>query len=130
MATAYKTETIEGQTYKVYRVPAGRKTWRTDSPEGPWSVAELSALVAAYLQHGGYVTRGQWKQQALAAVHRHNPKRTRYAVELMVLSIARCDTMAHAAGFGARGGMGANLRRVLMSADPTGRRFIEPTPWQ
>lgn len=129
MATAYKTETIEGQTYQVYRVPAGRKTWRTDSPEGPWSVAELGALVAAYLKHGGYATRAQWKQQALAAVHRHNPKRTRYAVELMVLSIARCDTVAHAAGFGARGGMGANLRRVLASADPTGRRFTEPTPW-
>lgn len=129
MATAFKTETIDGQIFQVYRVPAGRKTWRTDSPEGPWSVAELSALVAVYLKHGGYATRAQWKQQALAAVHRHNPKRTRYAVELMVLSIARCDTVAHAAGFGARGGMGANLRRVLASADPTGRRFTEPTPW-
>jgi hypothetical protein len=129
MPTAYKTETIKGQTYKVYRVPAGRKTWRTDSPEGPWSVAELSALVAAYLQHGGFASRGQWKQQALAAVHRHNPKRTRYAVELMVLSIARCDSKALAAGFGARGGMGANLRRVLQSVDTTGRRFVEPTAW-
>ena len=129
MATAYKTETIQGQTFKVYRVPAGRKTWCTDSAQGPWSVAELSALVAVYIQMGGYPKRTRWHQQAIAAVHRHNPKRTRYAIELMILSIARCDTEAHAVGFAARGGIGAHLRRVLSSADPTGRRFTEPTPW-
>jgi len=129
MATAYKTETIDGQTFQVFTVPRGRKTWRTTSPEGPWSVAELSALVRCYIRGGGYPSRSAWRAQALASVHAVNPRRTRHGVELMVLSIARCDTMAHAAGFAARGGMGHNLRRVLSSVDPMGRRFIEPTPW-
>lgn len=129
MPTAYKTETIGEQTFKVYRVPSGKKTWRSSSPEGLWSVAELAALVSAYMHLGGYATRYQWHDHAVAAVHVHNPKRTRYGIELMILSIARCDTHALAAGFGARGGLGGNLKKVLRFADPAGQRFVSPTPW-